>query len=129
VIIVDSSVWIDYFNGVDAAETNRLDHLLQDELVGIGDLILAEVLQGFRSERDADLALAAMRALTIFPMLGTERAVQAAANYRRLRRRGLTVRKTADVIIASYCIAEGHRLLFTDRDFQPFVDHLGLQAA
>jgi predicted nucleic acid-binding protein len=129
VIIVDSSVWIDYFNGVDAAETNRLDHLLQDELVGIGDLILAEVLQGFRSERDADLALAAMRALTIFPMLGTERAVRAAANYRRLRRRGLTVRKTADVIIASYCIAEGHRLLFTDRDFQPFVDHLGLQAA
>jgi hypothetical protein len=122
-------VWIDYFNGTDSAITDRLDRVLAEELVGIGDLILTEVMQGFRSERDADTALAALRALTIFPMLGTERAVQAAASYRRLRRQGITIRKTADVVIASYCIAERHRLLFADRDFQPFVDRLGLLPA
>lgn len=126
-IIVDSSVWIDYFNGVGSGSTDQLDHLLERELVGVGDLILTEVLQGFRSEQDAERAESALRALTVYPMLGVEAAVRAAANYRLLRRRGITIRKTADVIIASFCIADGHELLFTDRDFEPFVVHLGLR--
>lgn len=126
-ILVDSSVWIDYFNGVDSAPTDLLDDFLQHELVGVGDLLLTEVLQGFRSESDASRAESALRSLTIYSMLGPEAAVRAAANYRLLRRRGITIRKTADVIIASFCIAEGHELLSADRDFEPFVDHLGLR--
>ena len=128
-IIVDSSVWIDYFNGVHGPATDRLDDLLPTDFLGIGDLILTEVLQGFRTESDAERGLRALRPLTLYPMLGPEMAIRSAANYRWLRRRGVTVRKTIDVIIASFCIDHGHRLLFVDRDFLPFVEHLGLQTA
>jgi predicted nucleic acid-binding protein len=129
VIIVDSSVWVDYFNGNATPETDRLHVLLGDELVGIGDLILTEVLQGFRSEVDARRAETHLSALPVFEMLGRERAIVAAGRYRALRRRGVTIRKTADVIIASFCITEGYRLLASDRDFDPFTEYHGLARA
>jgi predicted nucleic acid-binding protein len=127
-IIVDSSVWIDYFNGQDTAQTNTLDVLLDVEPVAIGDLILTEVLQGFRSDIDFKTAKELMLALTIYEMLSVETAIAAAENFRALRKRGLTVRKTNDVIIATFCIQQNHALLFSDRDFEPFVKHLGLKA-
>jgi predicted nucleic acid-binding protein len=127
-ILVDSSVWIDYFNGQVTPETNKLDTLLGVEPLGIGDLILTEVLRGFRSDVDYQTAKKLMMTLSIFEMLGTDMAIQSADNFRILRKRGITVRKTADVIIASYCIEHNYSLLFADKDFLPFVAHLGLKA-
>ena len=125
-ILVDSSVWVDYFNGRDTPQTAKLDALLGTEPLAISDLILTEVLQGFR--RDADFARAKelLLSLTLFNMLGVENAIRSAEHFRALRKRGITIRKTADVIIATFCIAEGHSLLFSDKDFLPFVEHLGL---
>jgi hypothetical protein len=129
VIIVDSSVWIDFFNGTDSAEADRLDSLLGVDPIAVGDLILTEVLQGFRADQDFDRVRSGLLTLTVYPMLGLDAAVRAAENYRTLRKQGLTVRKTADVIIASFCIEHGHSLLFSDRDFLPFVERLGLEPA
>jgi predicted nucleic acid-binding protein len=126
VILVDSSVWIDYFNGTDTLQTAKLDELLETELIGIGDLILTEVLQGFRSDKDYRTAKKMLTTLTLFNMLGFEIAVKSADNFRQLRKQGITVRKTADVIIATFCIENGHSLLFSDKDFIPFVEKLGL---
>jgi predicted nucleic acid-binding protein len=128
-ILVDTSVWIDYFNGEVTGQTDTLDALLGTESLGIGDLILAEVLQGFRLDRDFRRAKELLTSLSLFEMLGVENAVRSAENYRVLRKRGITIRKTADVIIASFCIVEDHALLFSDRDFVPFVEELGLRAA
>ncbi|MGP1395116.1 MAG: type II toxin-antitoxin system VapC family toxin [Inquilinaceae bacterium] len=125
-IVVDSSVWIDYFNGHETRETDALDRLLGSDLVVIGDLILVEVLQGFRTERDVRRARQAMDALVFEPMIGRTIALASAANYRRLRARGLTVRKTIDVIIATFCVERGHALLHADRDFTVMADALGL---
>lgn len=125
-ILVDSSVWIDYFNGRDTPQTSRLDGLLGLELLGIGDLILTEVLQGFREDRDYQTAKRLLTSLTVFELLGTEVAIKSADNFRSLRKRGITVRKTIDVIIATFCIEYQHSLLFSDKDFLPFVEHLGL---
>jgi predicted nucleic acid-binding protein len=125
-IIVDSSVWIDYFNGKDLPEVTKLDELLETELLGIGDLILAEVLQGFRQDSDYRKAKQLLTSLTVFEMLGSEAAINSADNFRALRKKGLTVRKTIDVAIATFCINNGHSLLFSDRDFLPSVEHLGL---
>ncbi len=126
-IIIDTSVWIDYFNGTETSQTNTLDGLLGNEPLAIGDLILTEILQGFRSDSDFKAAKNLLTTLDIFEMLGLENAIKSAENYRLLRKRGITIRKTADVIIATYCIAENHALLFSDRDFIPFVEKLGLQ--
>jgi predicted nucleic acid-binding protein len=128
VIVVDTSVWIDYFNGVGTPQTDRLDSLLGDVPLATGDLILAEVLQGFRSDRDYRTARDLLTSLTVFEMLGVEAALRVAANYRFLRKRGITIRKTAHVIIATFCIAESHPLLYSDGDFDPFVEDLGLMA-
>ena len=125
-IIVDSSVWIDYFNGRDTPETNKLDRLLEIELIGIGDIILTEVLQGFRDDRDYLTAKQVLTSLTVFNMLGTKVAIKSADNFRILRKQGITVRKTNDVIIATFCIENNHSLLFADKDFLPFVDYLSL---
>jgi predicted nucleic acid-binding protein len=125
-IIVDSSVWIDYFNGKDLPEVTKLDELLETELLGIGDLILAEVLQGFRQDSDYRTAKQLLTSLTVFEMLGSDAAINSADNFRALRKKGITVRKTIDVAIATFCINNGHSLLFSDRDFLPFVEHLGL---
>jgi len=129
VIVVDSSVWIDYFNGVDSAPAERLDALLGAEPVAVGDLILTEVLQGFRNEAHYKTARELMLSLTIFDMLGQEMAVKSADNYRALRAKGVTVRRTVDVIIATYCIEHELPLLFEDKDFLPFVQNLGLRLA
>ena len=125
-ILVDSSVWIDYFNGTRSAQTDRLDTLLGNEVVATGDLILLEVLQGFRSDTGLASARRAMATLPYFDLLGRERAHRAAGRYRALRKAGVTVRKTVDVVIGSFCIDEGMPLLFSDRDFLPMVEHLGL---
>ena len=104
-ILVDSSVWIDYFSGVDNKQTNTLDNTLGLKLVAVGDLILTEVLQGFRHDKDYKTAKTLFYDLTIFEMLGKEMALKSADNFRALRKKGITVRKTADVIIASFCIS------------------------
>mgnify|MGYP003587949111 CR=1 FL=1 len=127
-ILVDSSVWIDYFRGVATPQTDRLDALLGQEPVAIGDLMLAEVLQGFTNDRDFEQALAMLGALDLIEIGGREVAVQAARHDRALRARGIIVRKTIDTLIATRCIMDGVPLLFSDRDFDPFVDHLGLAA-
>ncbi|HLP87476.1 MAG TPA: PIN domain nuclease [Nostocaceae cyanobacterium] len=125
-IIIDSSVWIDYFNGIETPETNKLDTLLGVEPIAIGDLILTEVLQGFRSDTEYHTAKDLLTSLTIFEMLGLDTALRSADNYRFLRKRGITIRKTVDVIIATFCIQNQNSLLFTDKDFLPFVKYLGL---
>ena len=127
-ILVDSSVWIQYFNGEVNPQTDYLDEILGVEPVGIGDLILLEVLQGFRNDHEYDNAKLLLSNLTVFDMLGKEQAIRAAHNYRYLRKMGITVRKTIDTIIATYCISRDFPLLFSDRDFAPFVKHLNLQA-
>lgn len=127
--LVDSSVWIDYFRGTPTAETDLLDSLLGAEPVLMGDLILTEVLQGFRSDADLTRAQELLGALEVISLGGTEICIQAALNFRSLRRKGVTVRKTIDTIIATTCIAKGYALLYSDRDFDAFVDHLGLRSA
>jgi predicted nucleic acid-binding protein len=128
-ILVDSSVWVDYFNGIRSRETDFLDSTLGTEPVAIGDLILAEVLQGFRTDSDYQTAKALLLGLTVFELVGQDLAIKAADNYRGLRRRGLTVRKTVDCIIATFCIERGLPLLYSDRDFEPFAKSLGLVSA
>ncbi|MBG0802360.1 PIN domain nuclease [Methylocystis sp. FS] len=128
-ILVDSSVWIDYFRGVASPETDRLDRLLEEELVAIGDLILTEVLQGFDRDRDFNHAHEFLTALTVVELGGKEIALRAAKNYRKLRAHGVTPRKTIDTIIATCCIEKALPLLYSDRDFDPFVERLGLRSA
>jgi predicted nucleic acid-binding protein len=125
-ILVDSSVWIDYFRGLDTPQTERLDAALGSEPVAIGDLMLAEVLQGFTNDRNFDLALELLAALDQVDIAGHEIAIEAARNFRILRAFGVTVRKTIDTLIATRCLHDGLPLLYSDRDFDPFVEHLGL---
>ena len=127
-ILVDSSVWIDYFNGQSTPQVEILDNLLGAQPLAIGDLILAEVLQGFRQDSDYIIAKRLLTSLTVFNLLTSDLAIQSVDNFRALRKQGITIRKTIDVIIATFCIQENHALLFSDRDFMPFVQHLGLQA-
>ena len=126
-ILVDSSVWIDYFRGAITPQTEKLDSLLTSEPLAIGDLILTEVLQGFDSEKDFNQARKLLTSLTVVELAGKEIAIQAARNFRTLRRHGVTVRRTIDSIIATRCIESGLDLLHNDRDFDPFAKHLGLR--
>jgi predicted nucleic acid-binding protein len=128
-IVVDSSVWIDYFTGTDNRQANTLDNILGLKPVAIGDLILTELLQGFRHDKDYKAARKLFDDVTIFEMLGIEMALKSADNFRVLRKKGITVRKTAVVIIATFCIDRKLPLLFSDKDFKPFVKHLGLEEA
>lgn len=129
-ILVDSSVWIDYFKDVRSPETTNLDALLGAEEVVSGDLIVAEVLQGVSSEREFNLVRQTMTStMRVVTLAGEDVAIQAARNYRYLRAQGVTIRKTIDTIIATYCIENHVPLLFSDRDFKPFVEHLGLRSA
>ncbi|HEX3682366.1 MAG TPA: PIN domain nuclease [Bryobacteraceae bacterium] len=125
-ILVDSSVWIDYFRGTATAHAETLDRLLGYEPLSIGDLILTEVLQGFDNDRDFDTARRMLTSLMVVELGGKEIAIQAAKNFRMLRKFGVTVRKTIDVVIATRCIESGYDLLHNDRDFDPFVKYLGL---
>jgi len=126
-ILVDSSVWIDYFKGAVTPQTEKLDQLLGREPLATGDLILTEVLQGFTRDRDFDTASRMMTSLTIVELGGREIAIQAARNFRALRHLGVTIRKTIDTVIATRCILGGYHLLHNDRDFDPFARHLGLR--
>ena len=128
-ILVDSSVWIDFFRGTITPQTERLDVLLGSEPLIVGDLILAEVLQGFGSDRDFNQARKLLTALDVVDLGGQDIAIQAARNFRTLRAKGLTIRKTIDTLIATRCIESDYALLFSDRDFDPFVEHLGLRSA
>jgi predicted nucleic acid-binding protein len=129
VILVDSSVWIDYFRGVVTPQTEKLDSLLGIEPVATGDLILTEVLQGFVSDRDFNQARKLMTSLVVVDLAGQGLAIQAARNFRALRKLGVTVRKTIDTVIATRCIESKMPLLYSDKDFDPFVEHLGLRSA
>lgn len=128
-ILVDSSVWIDYFRGNATPQAEKLDALLGKEPIAAGDLILTEVLQGFVSDRDFNQAKKLMTSLVIVDLAGQATAIQAARNFRILRSLGITVRKTIDTIIATCCIESELHLLYSDRDFDPFVEHLGLRSA
>ena len=128
-ILVDSSVWIDYFRGTPTAESEMLDSLLGAEPIVTGDLILTEVLQGFVSDRDFNQARKLLTSLMVVDLAGRNIAIQAARNFRVLRALGITVRKTIDTVIATRCIESRLSLLYSDRDFDPFVEHLGLRSA
>jgi len=128
-LLVDSTVWIDYFNGRLTLQTQYLDATLAQEPILVGDLILAEVLQGFRSDADFESARQALARFEQVSMVTPALALQAACHYRTLRKMGLTVRKTMDCLIATYCIENGHVLLHSDADFDAFEEHLGLMVA
>ena len=125
-ILADTSVWIDYFNGNENPLTDELDKGLAEGIIAIGDLIFLEILQGFKDDKDYNLAKSTLGMLEQYEILGHAQALKSAENYRALRKKGLTIRKTTDVIIATFCIENRLPLLFSDRDFIPFVDHLGL---
>lgn len=128
-ILVDTSVWIDYFNGKADKYTDALDQALEKGVVAIGDLIFLEILQGFKSDKEYKLAKETLSTLEQYEMFGHSIALKSAENYRALRKKGITIRRTADVIIATFCIENELSLLFSDKDFKPFVQYLGLRSA
>jgi hypothetical protein len=126
VILVDSSVWIDLLNNIVTEPVMRLRQLIPTRPILIGDLILCEVLQGLRTEAQARLVERSLRRFEGVALLDPELAVRAAANYRFLRRQGVTIRKTIDLVIGTFCLERGHALLHDDRDFEPMERFLGL---
>ncbi len=126
-ILADTSVWIDYVNGIASPRTDLLDRELQRDRVATGDLIIAEFLKGFRYDAQFRAAAAIMESLEYHDIAGRAIAYKAAENFRRLRKCGITVRKTIDVLIATFCIENRFELLHSDRDFDPMEDHLGLK--
>ena len=124
--IVDSSVWIDYFNGEITPQTDLLHATLGRRSIGLGDIILCEVLQGYRRQRDFETARQALLRFPVYTIGGTEIALKSAEHYRFLRRQGITVRKTVDCLIATFVLENGFSLLHNDRDFDAFETHLGL---
>lgn len=125
-IVVDSSVWISLFRMQDTAAVGKLQSMLLEEDILVGDAVLLEVLQGARSDKHADWLERNLRQYFVVPMLSPELAVKVAANYRRLRLRGITVRKTNDLVIGTFCIEHSFSLLHADRDFEPMTRYLGL---
>ena len=128
-ILVDSSVWIDYFRSADTPQVALLDSLLGHSPLAVGDLIAAEVLQGVRNEREFKWVKKILDAFDHIDLAGYDLAIKASQNYRSLRAMGITVRKTIDTLIATRCIEDGLTLLHADRDFLPFSQHLGLKVA
>ena len=126
-ILVDSSVWIDYFNNQINRETEFLFDVLRTDTICLGDLILTEVLQGFRSDHAYRRARELLMPLPIYQLVTPELALTSSENYRMLRKKGITVSKSVDIWIATFCIEKGIQLLFSDKDFLPFVEHLGLK--
>ncbi|MFT4099739.1 MAG: PIN domain nuclease [Burkholderiaceae bacterium] len=125
-ILVDSSVWIDYFRGNPTAQAKLLDGLLDSQRLAIGDLLLTEVLQGCKFGKEFGEVRRLLSRLDLIVLGGEDVAIQAAKNYRKLRRLGVTVRGTIDIVLATRCIVSGHSLLHSDRDFDAFEEHLGL---
>ena len=128
-VLVDTSVWIDFFNGQATAHTEKLDSLLSSTIVVVGDLILAEVLQGFRADKDYKLAKKLLQELERVSLCNGAYAINSADHYRLLRKKGITIRKTIDCLIATYCIENKLPLLYSDNDFDPFTKHLSLKSA
>ncbi len=126
-VIVDTSVWVDFFRGLSAPHCDSLAWLLENQEVALCDRVLQEVLQGVRDDAEYRKVSASLRELPCFDLGGAAIAVNAAQNYRRLRRLGVTPRSATDVLIATFCIEQRHALLHRDRDFDPMVTHLGLK--
>jgi predicted nucleic acid-binding protein len=124
--IVDSSVWVDYFRGVPTPQSGILNRALGQRELGLGDLILCEVLQGYRIQQEFEHARIVLSTFPVFTIGGRDIAIKSAENYRFLRRLGITIRKTVDCLIATFVIERGHTLLHNDRDFEPFERYLGL---
>jgi hypothetical protein len=127
-IFLDSSVLIDYFNGTENWQVQYLDQILGVEIVVVGDYILTEVLQGFRREKDYEQAKLILKLFPCYDICGERIAIKSAENYRLLRKKGTTIRKSVDVIIATFCIENDFTLLHNDKDFIPFEKHLGLKS-
>jgi predicted nucleic acid-binding protein len=125
-IVVDSSVWIDFLNGRDLPHVRRLREILGSTEIIVGDLMLCEVLQDLSNEQAAQDVEVLLRRFEIVPMAGDAIAVQAARNFRSLRRRGITIRRTIDLLIGTWCIEHSRPLLHNDSDFRPMARHLGL---
>ena len=125
-ILVDTGVWIDYFNGRETIHTDKLDSSLVEGIVAMGDLIFLEILQGFRGEKEFRKVKSTLLTLEQYGMFDNNMALKSADSYRALRKSGITIRSTVDVIIATFCIEHQLPLLFSDRDFVPFVKKLGM---
>ena len=128
-ILVDTSVWVDYFGGTATRQVDWLDARLAAQRFLVGDLILTEILQGCRTDRQFEALRSALGGFMALTIVDDEVAIAAAHHYRTLRERGITIRKTIDTLIATRCILDGIPLLYSDRDFDPFVEHLGLRSA
>ena len=126
-IVADTSVWIDYVNGVVTPQTNILDIELENRRVATGDLIIVEFLQGFREDKQFQEAKDLMDSLEYYDFVGREMAIKAAQNFRKLRKKGITIRKTIDVLIATFCMEYGFELLHNDRDYDSIEEVLGLR--
>lgn len=125
-VIVDTTVWIDYWGGASTPEAEWLDTAMDRQRLGVTDLIVCELLQGVRDEAEAATVARELARFEMFSTGGVELASAAAQNYRALRRRGYTTRKTIDCLIATFCLREGHSLLHRDHDFDAFERFLGL---
>jgi predicted nucleic acid-binding protein len=126
-LLVDTTVWIDYFTGVETPQTDYLNSILETTPILVGDLILAEVLQGFRQDDDFEKARRALGKFLQASLVGSDLAIQSARNDRTLRQKGVTVRKTIDNLIATYCLENDHELLHNDSDFDGYEQYLGLR--
>ncbi len=127
-ILVDASVWINYLNGTLSHECDLLDKALEEGTAAIGDIVFLEILQGFRNEKDYKEAKTQLSKLDQYELFGHHMVEKCASNYRKLRKKGMTIRSTTDVIIATFCIENKLPLLFSDKDFLPFVEHLKLHS-
>jgi len=128
-IVVDSSVWIAAFRGIVTPQSMRLKTISRARDILLGDIVLLEILQGAQSDGNAANLQKRLAPFQVVPMLSPDIAIKAAANFRLLRSKGITIRKTADLIIGTYCMEHGHSLLHADRDFNPMAHHLGLRIA
>ena len=125
-VLVDTSIWVDYFRGVYSPQTDRLNELFNEERIAIGDLIIVELMQGFKTRSQVAAARQIVSRLEYVDLAGRNIAFKAADNYRFLRDKGITIRKTIDIIIGTFCIENHFELLHNDRDFEPMADYLGL---
>ena len=128
-IAVDTSVWIDYFNGQSTAQTEHLSSILGTTIIVVGDLVLSEILQGFKNDKDFKIAKSLLEEFELVSFTSPKLAIKSASNYRALRKKGLTIRKTMDCLIATYCVESKLPLLHSDKDFLPFEKHLKLKSA
>jgi predicted nucleic acid-binding protein len=126
-VVADTSAWIDYFSGVEAPHVDLLDYELLHNRIVIGDLIIAELLQGFREDKNYKVARELIESLEYYDFCGKELAYKTADNFRKLSKKGITVRKAIDMIIGTFCIENDFELIHNDRDFDPLAKYLGLK--